>query len=630
MSTSQPNHTLRSLLPILAILLLALALRLVGIADRPVWTDEGWSAWAAAPQIEYGGENVLQRVAVDRHPPLYFGALSLWWSAAGGSHLALRLLSVWGGVLTVAVTYRLGLDWFGRRAATYAALFLALLAMAVYYAQEIRNYGWLVLTIALMTLFFLRYLRRPSRANLIGYTVSMTAMLYTLYLGALIVALQGLFGLFLWRGSMRNKGRLFAAWIGAGLLFLPWFLVLVQQQGISSFFGGVGDRPWTYATSLDSLRMFGAMLFSPQIALMLGLYVFGAWAMLTPSPALPRKQGRVLRGGVADRYILAAGIGYVIAVFAVNPWFGMLAARILVIAVPLLVLPVGYGLSLIQPPAQGILAVVLVAVLLLSPAQTIQPRLNLDEAATIITEGYNPGDVVILELGWDDNAAWYEVSRKLGGNAAVIRTLPWVNHVGEAEPALPHLAETLNNAERVWVMQWFQPPEVSDALAAGHAGYRPAILTSVPAGEVYATEFDAPTIQVGLFEKVTDEPHSFGDILTLHDALLPDAIQAGIPLHVDLWWSAPAPPELDYSVGVFLGDESGTIITNHQGPPGDMPTTQWQSDTLIFDRHALPIPADLPPGEYSVLVNAYWYGDQVPLIVEGGQLLEVGTITVRE
>src|SRR5215213_1978469 len=105
------------LLPILLLLLLAAALRILGAGSYPVWTDEGWSAWATSDPAQ-----VIGIVTADRHPPLYFVALSLWRQAAGDSRLALRFLSIVGGLLTVAIVYGIGADMFGRRAGVFAAL----------------------------------------------------------------------------------------------------------------------------------------------------------------------------------------------------------------------------------------------------------------------------------------------------------------------------------------------------------------------------------------------------------------------------------------------------------------------------------------------------------------------------
>src|SRR5258708_26463131 len=70
--------------PILAVLLLAAAVRIINSSQWPVWTDEGWSTWAAS---DHRIEVILEKVSEDRHPPLYFLSLSAWWTLAAHSRL---------------------------------------------------------------------------------------------------------------------------------------------------------------------------------------------------------------------------------------------------------------------------------------------------------------------------------------------------------------------------------------------------------------------------------------------------------------------------------------------------------------------------------------------------------------
>src|SRR5258708_13547062 len=133
---------------------------MVNAGHTPVWTDGGWSTWGGS---DHNLGVILERVAHDRHPPLYFMTLSAWWTLAGYSRIALRFLGIASGLLSIAVIYRVGLDWFGQRAAMYAALLLALLDVAIYYSQEIPPYGWLMLAVSPRSPYFLRHLLRHLR-----------------------------------------------------------------------------------------------------------------------------------------------------------------------------------------------------------------------------------------------------------------------------------------------------------------------------------------------------------------------------------------------------------------------------------------------------------------------------------
>jgi predicted membrane-bound mannosyltransferase len=70
-----------------AAVLLALAVRLNGIALRPLWLDEAYSAWFSTRSWDYLWTAVP---TYEPHPPFYYSLLKLWRGLAGGGAVALR------------------------------------------------------------------------------------------------------------------------------------------------------------------------------------------------------------------------------------------------------------------------------------------------------------------------------------------------------------------------------------------------------------------------------------------------------------------------------------------------------------------------------------------------------------
>jgi len=203
--------------------LIALAIRLFRLEDKAVWWDEGWSVWLARHDLA----SIAARTASDEHPPLHYWFLSLWDGLAGETEFAVRFSSVLFAVLTVALTYRLGLSLAGRRLGFLAALFLVLSRFHVWWSQEIKMYAP-VLFLSLLSLhLFLRLLRGGRWPTWLGYGLATTAALYALYLAAFVVLVQNLVLalVLLWRPEWR-KGRFLLRWaIGQGaiaLAYLPW------------------------------------------------------------------------------------------------------------------------------------------------------------------------------------------------------------------------------------------------------------------------------------------------------------------------------------------------------------------------------------------------------------------------
>jgi Dolichyl-phosphate-mannose-protein mannosyltransferase len=119
------------------ITLLALGLRLYRLDAQSLWLDEA-IAWrdSQAPWPDM----VETMLATDCNPPLYFAVLKIWTAFLGDSAVAMRLLSVLFGTLTVPL-----LGWFvGRRAGAgagcLAALLLAIAPIHIDYSQEARPY----------------------------------------------------------------------------------------------------------------------------------------------------------------------------------------------------------------------------------------------------------------------------------------------------------------------------------------------------------------------------------------------------------------------------------------------------------------------------------------------------------
>lgn len=642
----------RHLSILVLILLLAAATRITYVGSWPVWTDEGWSIWATD---DARLDTVLDNLAHDRHPPLYFAALWGWRSLAGDSPLALRYLSIAAGILTVAVAYRIGTGVFGRRAGKYAALLLAVLPIAVYYSQEVRHYGAFILFVMLSWLFFLRFLRYPTFGIWLGYIVSLTLAFYTLYFAVLPLAVQVIVGL-VWRfnkdSRLHNKPKwwLVAAWVVTGILYLPWLWVIATIQ-FPTLTTGIGNLPGTYAATLANIPALGELLLGTQWALLLGLGALAVWGVYnTPTHPEFRRDGIHAVRLPQQWAVVLGGVGLLVAMFILSYRFNLLSGRTLVFLVPMLVVVCGYGASLLDTsndistvgeglrPSRsvplsakraGLLLGAWVLVTLATPT-VIQPRIDSDTAAGIVAQDYAAGDLIVLETGWDDNAFAYQLRRVLP-EAEIVRTITRADIYSDQKDLLPALMPQLDSHRRVWVVQWLQAPQIMNALEAGSAGYQPVIRRELPVNADYRQRFGDSVIQMVLYEKPLLDVRSwqFGDLFTLRDALAPTQARAGERLPIDLWWSVAEPPTLDYSVGVFLLDSSGAVRVDHNGAPSDKPTTQWTTDGLYFDRHTLTLPPDLPAGRYSLVVKVYWYGDNEALPVDWQPFATIGEIEVQ-
>lgn len=169
---------------VVLILLGVCALSLSQITRDSLWDDEAWSAWAAgAPRLSI----VLERVQADVHPPLYFLLLHGWMRVAGDSVLALRLPSLWMGLIALAGTFAVGARLFDRRMGLWAMVLLGAAGFLLYYTREARMYMQLMGLAALSTYACVVWLKRPTLWRAVIYAVSLAAMLYTHYAGGFVI-----------------------------------------------------------------------------------------------------------------------------------------------------------------------------------------------------------------------------------------------------------------------------------------------------------------------------------------------------------------------------------------------------------------------------------------------------------
>ena len=98
---------------------------------------------------------------------------------------------------------------------------------------------------------------------------------------------------------------------------------------------------------------------------------------------------------------------------------------------------------------------------------------------------------------------------------------------------------------------------------------------------------------------------------------LAQPLSPGQELRVTLFWQVEAPIAVDFTVFVQLVDAGNNIVAQRDSKPqtGFYATPYWQPGELVIDTHTAPLPAELLPGRYDLLVGFYE--------AENGQRLQV-------
>ncbi|MCI0396930.1 MAG: glycosyltransferase family 39 protein [Chloroflexi bacterium] len=128
------------------------------------------------------------------------------------------------------------------------------------------------------------------------------------------------------------------------------------------------------------------------------------------------------------------------------------------------------------------------------------------------------------------------------------------------------------------------------------------------------------------------EPGRQGETLRLagYDLDSSQAVPGGF-LELALHWQASRPAQRPYTVFTHLVNESGLVVAQKDNWPltGQWPPTCWRRDDQIVDPYRIELPADLPPGDYTLLVGLYDAASNARLLAgDGLDAVQLTTITV--
>ena len=150
-----------------------------------------------------------------------------------------------------------------------------------------------------------------------------------------------------------------------------------------------------------------------------------------------------------------------------------------------------------------------------------------------------------------------------------------------------------------------------------------------------AEEFDAIFMgQAPSFDEWPDpvptvEDRALGETMTLlQGGIAPHRLDPGDLLNVQLVWQPTATPATDYKLFVHVAGPDQVPVAQWDGYPqlNTARTSTWVADQPVSDRVLLPIPDDMPPGDYVVRIGLY---DPATGERLGGVAIDVGPVTVR-
>lgn len=290
----------------LACLLFVFATGLTSLKHAPIGWDEVNTAFHLFSNGLDKQRTVAETVAglakgSPEHGPLYYALLNVWNKFVGSDLFALRLASVYFGVIGVAVAYRVAAMSQGRSTALTAALLISFLAFYLYFLLEMRPYALLAMWSGLVLWSYWKALSCGGpipRWRYLALFLTSALLLYTHYFGAFVVASIGAYHLLLAR-KRANWWTVALALCAAVLTFVAWLPV-----ALPALINPRHDLSVERLSLLSSLQAIAAVFSNGLLWLPLGA---GAFALLR------RKQLRK-----AEVYVISVTCISVLLIVAVN------------------------------------------------------------------------------------------------------------------------------------------------------------------------------------------------------------------------------------------------------------------------------------------------------------------------
>ena len=621
-----------------AILLLAAALRFHRLGAQSLWHDEAVSyAHTLRPASE-----VIQLAQHDLHPPGYFLLLGWWQDFAGSSEFALRLLSAFCSLVSIAFVYAIGRRLCHPAVGIVAAAILALNSLSIYYAQEARMYALMTAVAGASAYVYIHLMRNGGRwRGIIGLGIVNALGLYTQVLYSLVVLAQLAHACALWllerrSGGARRAWRLLFSLLCAGLLtaflFLPWLPVSARQVFARPNFEKHLTMPLPADQALGqivSAFAFGSaadLLLCPLALVVVGcsLLALFAWlwrcggfgSALFPLIWLLISVAAYLSLSLSERYLrfllpaqlafaVLLGYGYWI-LWSWNTHWTRLASAI----------------------AKTVAASAFVA-LLLSQASSLQrlyhhPDFQRDDMRGLVAgieADLHKNDAIIVSAPGLEELLRYYYSAD-----APVYPLP---STSDAEETRAQVKAIIDSYERLHVIFYGAAEQDPHLVVEATLNSEAFELSDSWIDDLRYLKYISPA---ALNEKQTVDL-IFGDEILLRAFALSDReIQPGETLLAQFEWSAIARPARRYKVFLQLLNADGALVAQRDSEPsaGSAPTTSWQPNDTISDNHALQIPAHLPAADYKLIAGLYDASDPFArLPAAGATYVELGMITLE-
>ena len=588
-------------LALLALILIATALRFYRLAALDIWGDEAFSIFLSQqplPFVVAGG--------ADTHPPLYPFLLWAWMPLVGSHAFATRALAALVGIAAVPLMFVLGKRLADTRVAFIAALLTTVSPLLIYYSQETRMYEQVAVFSLASAYLTICFSGKPNKTWVAGYLLVSLLAMYTHYSAFFVWVAENIFVALRFRKNFDALKRWAIFQIALIVVYVPW--IILQ----TAFLRGKASARFDEWSWRGIEMIFGKTLLAFSAGLTLNHPLPQMIAVLFMFCAIFGTLNAVRQNNSAQWFAPIYFSGPVIIAFVVNPIMPFFFERYVLIALPGFYLTVALGIAFIARRIP-ITAIVIVSVMIFANGFALWNFYFNDAYAkgmygrmmTYVSEHAQAGDALVLNNPLQKPLYLYYAPRNIPAFYLPDGT-PLEDPSTRAE-----LANIANQHSRIWLVMFGNPAEYdptgylerylgANAFRSFTRGFVDASLS------LYEMPNASSAMQRNARAKLGDQIEIVGY------ALNRDSFARGETLLLTLQWQANAPVTQRYKVfthllGVYNPATQSPIWAQMDSEPvgGARATTSWQIGEIIQDRYGLAIPADAPPGEYVIEIGMY-------------------------
>lgn len=642
----------------MSLVLLGLVIRVWGLSAHSLDFDESWSLHLThSPLDKVLGLAIGQ--GPDLHPPIYYLMLRVWVSLFGSSEIALRSLSVAGGVVLVGLNLVWSSDLSSRRTAVLAALLAATSPYLVWQSQEARMYIWIAAFGLASVLALARALRSSRGVWWLIYFLLSLATLYTHLVGGVILLVHLLLLGLMDEALDRRRRAIGVLAVGLlGLAYLPYALSIWDKGAGMVAALGYPRRDFFLLLRdfLSTVAVYVAPLSKPVGGLLLtlgaGLAIAGLGSITNfrkgQHPATRLKLGWMNhdrpkgRGGWKAFYLALFLVSPILVIVLISAALPFYHPKYIILATPPLLLLWGEGIQVAWKyfrPLGLLVMIFLVGLNFYGLVYNLRDRTLREDwrtAGEYLSEHSRQEDAVLVHL----EHYYLPLQYYYRGPAPV--THPF----GSQIPSLESVEEILREYERydtVWLTLSAEHLGDPERIVEGWFRSRYPLVTEIFPSRIriqgYAIKYRMshlpPYAQV-LRAKVGDNLHLRG--YTIDEREFPATSQTLHPpsnwVHVTLFWEAKAtPPPLQFRLEMVdsLGQTWGGNLLQTSGLQDIYPIHFWSPDEILRDDYEINLNPITPPGEYLIILRATELqgGIPLPLEQEGNPVETIVITTVK-